>query len=134
MISDINVVLLESEHPEHANDIAVRLNSAQVRSCVSIDHNSGIDYLNGLKPDLVILDPSLDADSSLKAIQKIKILNPVTPVLTSSEECLPAGECFAPFEGVHYLAPGAEQKVLENTVDEALVYSKEHAPRPIPPL
>ncbi|NLD36296.1 MAG: sigma-54-dependent Fis family transcriptional regulator [Desulfatiglans sp.] len=130
MISDINVVLLESEHPDHAKDIEAKLNSALVRSCVSIDHNSGIDHLNSLKPDVVIIDPSLDADSSLKAIQKIKILNPVTPVLTSSEECLPAGECFAPFEGVHYLTPGAEQKILENKVDEALVYSKEHAHMP----
>jgi two-component system, NtrC family, response regulator AtoC len=130
MISDINVIILESGQPDHTKDIETKLNSAKVKTCVSIDHNSSIDHLNSLRPDLVILDPLLDPDSSLKAIQKIKILNPVTPVLTSSEECLPVGECFAPFEGVHYLIPGPEQKILENTVDEALVYSKEHAHRP----
>jgi two-component system, NtrC family, response regulator AtoC len=130
MISDINVIILKSEHPQHVNDIEAKLNNAKVRFCITSDHNTSIDHLNTLKPDLVILDPLLDSDSSLKAIQKIKILNPVTPVLTSSDECLPTGECFAPFEGVHFLKPDCEQKTLEKTVDEALVFSREYAHRP----
>lgn len=122
MISNINVIIIESEKPDLAREIERQLKASSVQSCLKVNHDEKIERLGEIKPDLVILDPSLDSDSALRAIQKIKILDPATPVLTSSEDCLPYGEQFAPFQGVHFLDPGCDQRILERVVDEALTY------------
>ena len=122
MIPDINIIILKSEKPDLATKIETSLNSVTARPCISVNHNETIEQLDSLKPDLVILDPSLDPDSSLMVIQKIKVLDPSTPVLTSSRECLPDGDFFAPFQGVHFFEPDCDQSVLEKAIDEALAY------------
>ncbi|MGD9159329.1 MAG: sigma-54 dependent transcriptional regulator [Desulfobacteraceae bacterium] len=126
MIPDINIIILKSEKPDLAERIESILNSVTTRPCISVNHNETIEQLDSLKPDMVILDPSLDPDSSLRVIQKLKILDPTTPVLTSSHECLPDGECFAPFRGVHFLKPDCDQSILEKAVDEALSYKAKY--------
>lgn len=127
MVPDMNIIILKSENPDLAKRIEEALNTVTTQPCILVDYNETIEQLDSLKPDLVILDPSLDPDSSLKVIQKIKILDPSTPVLTSSYECLPDNEFFAPFQGVHFIEPECDQNVLEKTIDVALSYKEEHA-------
>ncbi len=122
MVPDINIVILESDKPDQARKIGGELNKLTERSCILVNHDENIENLGALKPDLVILDPSFDADSSLRALQKVKILDPSTPVLTSSQECLPYGDNFAPFQGVHFLEPQCNQQVLELVIAEAIEY------------
>ena len=127
MIPDINIIILKSENPEQAKTIESSLNALTERPCISVDHSESIEQLDALKPDMVILDPSLDPGSSLKVIQKIKILDPTTPVLTSSCECLPDGDFFAAFQGVHFLEADCDQKILEKAVNEALSYKAKYS-------
>lgn len=122
MIPDINIIILKSENPDLAKKIEDRLNTVTARPCISVEHNETIEQLNSLKADIVIVDPSLDPEPCLNVIQKIKILDPSTPVLTSSFECLPDGEFFAPFQGVHFLKPDCDKIDLESAVDQALAY------------
>jgi two-component system response regulator AtoC len=122
MISDITVLILESENPDLARKIESMLNTLAVRQCVSINHETSIEKLGEIRTDLVIIDPSLDPEASLRAVQKIKILDPSAPVLTSSNVCLPYGDYFATFQGVHFLQPECDQKDLESSVEEALAY------------
>lgn len=126
MNSNINIVILFSERPQLAREIEKNLYSLNFRSCISVTYKENIEKLHGLSPDLVIVDPELDADSCLGVIHKIKILDPKLPVLTSSKECLPSGDYCVPFEGVHFLKPDCDQKVLETVINEALTFKKEH--------
>ena len=120
MISDLKIIILESGKPKLAKEIAGKLNALSVESCILVDHNEDIERLGMLKPDLAILDPVLDLESSLRAIQKLKILNLRMPIFTSSHECLPDGEYFSSFDGIHFLDPNCDQKVIEDTISEAI--------------
>ena len=122
MLPDINIILLESEQPERAKKLKEMLNNVIVRSGLSINHRETIEHLGTLKPDLIIIDPSLDPDSSLRAIQKVKILDPATPVLTSFYECVSDGDQFTPFQGIHYIDPDCDQATLEDAINEALAF------------
>ena len=120
MILDLKIIILESEKPKLAKEIASKLNALSVVSCILINHNESIDRLDMLKPDLAILDPVLDLESSLRAIQKLKILNLRMPIFTSSYECLPNGDHYSSFDGVHFLKPNCDQNELEAALSEAI--------------
>ena len=126
MISNINIIVMESETPDLIKAAAQKLQDITGQSCIAVRHNESIERLGELKPDLVIIDPALDSSSTLKALQTIKILDPSTPVLTSSEECLPYGNRFAAFQGVHFLEPECDRPQLESVIIEALEFQKSY--------
>ncbi len=134
MVSDLNVIILESETPELAGNIAEKLNNVLARPCISVSCRETIDGLNNLKPDLVILDPALDYDTAIRSIQKAKVLDLAMPVFTSVKECLPVEPYYAPFEGVYCLNPKADVNTIVNSIEKAFEEKKEFEKLPNHPL
>lgn len=123
MLSDLNIVVMESDNPAEANDIKQKLESLNAgNTCQSVKSSILTEHIEKIKPDLVIIDPALSADNTLRAIQKIKIIDPSTPVLTSAHECLPDGEHYAAFEGVHYLEKRCSPNSLSKSIEDALIF------------
>ena len=93
--------------------------------------DSPINQLETLNPDLVILGPSLDAEMALKCVHKLKIINPVLPILTScSDICLSKGASAAPFDGIHYLGSDLNANEISRVIKTALKHSDENSPLP----
>jgi two-component system response regulator AtoC len=82
-----------------------------------------VDQLAVLCPDLAILGPSLNRETSVKCIHKLKIIDPVTPILTSCYNTrVSGGSTSAPFEGVHYLSPDPDLDEFSKAIENALAY------------
>jgi two-component system response regulator AtoC len=82
-----------------------------------------VDQLAAMCPDLAILGPSLNRDTSVKCIHKLKIIDPVTPILTSCYNTrVSGGSTSAPFEGVHYLSPDPDLDEFSKAIENALAH------------
>jgi two-component system response regulator AtoC len=82
-----------------------------------------INQLASLSPELAILGPSLDTETSLKCIHKLIIVDPVIPILTSCDDvCLSAsaGSGTAPFEGIHCLSVDPDPDEISSAIENAL--------------
>jgi DNA-binding NtrC family response regulator len=88
-------------------------------NCHFIQENANIFQLNTIKPALAILGPSLKKDACFRTIHKLKILDPLAPVLTSSSECLPGAPGFSAFEGVFFLDAAHDKNSLAKAIGTA---------------
>ena len=84
-----------------------------------------IDQLEALDHDMAILGPSLETETCFKCIQKLRIIDPLLPILTSCEDGCLSREPAALFEGVHYIGPGLEKGDISEAIKEALEHRTE---------
>src|SRR4030067_78063 len=82
MADEINVLVIDSD-PLLAEAWAARVKQLGFAHCSTAGPNVPIDELAAFKPDLAILGPSLDGETCIRCIHKMKILTPFMPVLTS---------------------------------------------------
>ncbi len=90
-----------------------------------------IDQLKTLNPEVVVIGPSPDTETTLKCIHKLKIIDPALPVLTSCEQvCGPSGFSSVPFDGIHFVGPDPGREELAGILKKALKYREEGRDRP----
>jgi len=90
-----------------------------------------VDQLEALSPDLAILGASVDAESALKCIHRLKITNPVMPVL----RCLDSGGVRSvPFEGVYTLSQDPDVNEISERAESALKQKTDYRLQPDFPL
>jgi two-component system response regulator AtoC len=91
--------------------------------------------LEALGAELAILGPSLDAETCLKCIHKLKILDPLTPILLSCEEfCQPEASVSTPFNDIYRTTPGYTPDEIAGTIETALKHKAECEHRPDLPV
>jgi DNA-binding NtrC family response regulator len=93
-------------------------------NCCPLEEDATIFQTSTIKPGLAILGPSLKKEACLHIIHKLKILDPLTPILTSSVECLPEAPGFSAFEGVHLLLPDPDKSSLSGAIGTALKWKE----------
>jgi len=134
MEDDLNILIIETD-PSISAGLEERLNHLGFHLCCNALPDGRIDQLEDLSPDLAILGPSIDTETSLKCIHKLKIVNLSMPILTPCEACcLPEGSDIAPFEGVHYFSPDLDPIGISEAIHIALKHMSEYASEPDYPV
>jgi two-component system response regulator AtoC len=94
-----------------------------------------IDELAGFKPDLAVLGSSLDAQTCIRCIHKLKIISPFMPVLTSCGGVPLGGDTESPpFEGICGIGTNLEGEAFAETARNALKFRDEYRMRPDYPV
>jgi two-component system response regulator AtoC len=93
--------------------------------CCTAAPNSPIDQLHELNADLAILGPSLDSKTSLRCLHKLRIIDPVVPILTSCDDYMSGGSSTCPFEGVYSLSADLDLEEISKAIQKALRYRLE---------
>jgi len=134
MTDEINVLVIDSD-PLLAEAWAARVKQLGFAHCSTAGPNVPIDELAAFKPDLAILGPSLDAETCIRCIHKMKILTPFMPVLSSCGIVpLAEGPEIMPFEGVYHIGTDLETKEFAETVQSALKFRDDFKMRPDYPV
>ena len=134
MADDINILVIDSD-PALGEAWAAKVKQLGFPQCSSTQPDLPMDELAAVKPDLAILGPSLDEDTCVRCIHKLKILTSFMPVLTSCGGVpLAGGPEIMPFEGIYKIGPDAESPEFGETVKSALKFMDEHRLRPDYPV
>jgi len=120
-----NIVVIEPDQAASRALVAL-LKDIGYPNTYPLEKDAGVFQLNTLKPSLAILGPSMERESCLYQIQKLKIINPLMPVLTSCVECLSEESGMSAFEGVHFLKPDPPGNILSNAIDSAIKWREDN--------
>ena len=130
----LKILILESDEAIAA-DLEQNVKQLGFESCSTAAPDSPIDQLETLGAELVILGPSLDAETCLKCIHKLKILDPLVPVLISCADlCQPEPSDNTPFNDIYQLSSGYTAEEISSTIDTALKHKAECKHRPNLPV
>ena len=123
-----NIIVIEADQTVSKAIIAL-LRDVGYASCYMLEKKASVFHLNTLKPALAILGPSLDKESCLYNIQKLKVIDPLMPILTSSVDCLSAGIGLSSFEGIHFLNPDPDKAALSSAIETAVKWKEDRKGR-----
>ncbi len=134
MSDEINVLVIDSD-VSVAEAWSERLRRLGFLHCSSASPDMPIDELAAFKPDLAVLGSSLDAETCIRCIHKLKIIAPFMPVLTSCGG-VPIDEVLEspPFEGICNIGTNLEGEAFAVTVRSALKFRDEYKMRPDYPV
>ena len=135
MKDSINILIIETD-PSLLAGLEEKINFLGFKSCRPAGPDKPIDQLEALGPDLAILGPSLDMETSFKCINKLKIIDPIMPILTSNDDSrlLSGSSASPPFEGVHYLSKNLHPDEISEAIESALRHRSECEAQPDFPL
>ena len=134
MAGDINVLVIDSD-AALAEAWTARVKQLGLVRCYSVGPHAHMNELAAAKPDLAILGPSLDEDTCVRCIYRLKIVTPFMPVLTSCGGVpLAKGPEVASFEGIFHIAPDPGDARFAETLKSALKFGEEHNLRPDYPV
>jgi two-component system, NtrC family, response regulator AtoC len=114
-----NIIIIEPDQGV-ARVLISLLKDLGYLNCCPLEEDANIFQMNTIKPALAVLGPSLKKETCFKNIHKLKILDPLVPILTSSPECLPVAPGFSAFEGVHFIKPEPDKDTLSGVIEAAL--------------
>jgi DNA-binding NtrC family response regulator len=134
MADDINVLVIDSD-PALGEAWEASVKQLGPFQCSFADSDVPIEELAAMKPDLAVLGPSLDEDTCIRCIHKLKIVTPFMPILTSCGGIpLAKGAEITPFEGIYPIGPDLETTKFSETLKSALKFREEHKMRPDYPV
>jgi len=130
MSKNFNILIIDTA-PSILSRLEEKIRESGYDRCCSCRPDSPIDHFHDLNPDLVVLGPSMDTDSTLRCIHKLKIIDPLIPILTSCEDiCSPSGTSTAPFDGIHFIKVAPDIQEISSTLQSALIHREETGLRP----
>jgi len=131
---EINILVIDPD-PSVAEAWAGALKKLGFLNCSIAGPNVPIDQLAASRPDLAVLGPSLDEETCLRCIHKLKIVSPFMPILTScGGEPLDEAPGVMPLEGIYRIGSDSEGAELGETLKSALKFREEYKMRPDYPV
>jgi two-component system, NtrC family, response regulator AtoC len=100
MVDDLIILVIDSD-PAAATGLAERASALGFSLCSTAKPTSSIGELSAVRADVAILGPSLDADTCVKCMHKMKIIDPSMPILAPSQNVPFLSSEAIPFEGIH---------------------------------
>jgi len=119
-----NILIIDA-NPSILAEIEKGLKGLGFDLCRTAAPDSPIDQLHDLAPDIAILGPGLDANTSLKCLHKLKIIDPVMLILTSCDDYMSGGFSTCPFEGVHFFGTDLDLEEISKAIENALKQRRE---------
>jgi two-component system, NtrC family, response regulator AtoC len=134
MSGDINVLVIDSD-ASVAEAWVARVKQLGLLQCSSAHPDLPIDDLAATKPDLAVLGPTLDEDTCIRCIHRLKIVSPFMPILTSCGGVpLAKDPGIMPFEGIYPIGSDLKDTEFGETVRSALKFRDEYKIRPDYPV
>lgn len=130
----LKILIIDSDHA-YITGLEHALKGLGFTSYASALPEWSIERLEALKPDLAILGPSVDIEACLKCVHKLKIMDPVIPIMISCDGgTFQGGYDSLPFEGIHHMEIGPEPHDISMSVETALHHKAECRERPDLPV
>jgi len=130
MSSNLNILIIDTA-PSVLSRMEGKIKQLEYNLPCTATPEMPIDQLETLNPGLAILGPSLDTETTLKCMHKLKIIDPMIPVLTSCEGVsMPEGSATAPFDGIHHLKADPDADEISSKIQKALKHREESISRP----
>lgn len=130
MESDLNILLIEDE-PSLLADLTDLVNSHKVGHSYASKSGVPIEQLVTFNSDLAILGPSLNRNTCIQCVQKLRIIDPSIPILTSCNDgCLSKRAAALLFEGIYHISPKMKPADLIRIVGDAIKDKAEHIIKP----
>ncbi|MCD6298398.1 MAG: hypothetical protein J7M30_14725, partial [Deltaproteobacteria bacterium] len=85
MKDDLNILIIDAD-PAIVARLEKSIKRLGFALCCTATPDSTTDQLESLGPDLGILGPSSDTLACIKCIHKLKIIDPIMPILTSCDD------------------------------------------------
>jgi two-component system response regulator AtoC len=133
MVDDLTILIIESD-PNVAALLGEKTVAAGFSLCSTTKPGCPIGELAALKPDIAILGPSLDPDTSVTCIHKMKIIDPSMPILVSHESVPFLSLEGVPFEGIHPVRYGEDGEDFRGAMESARKHRAQHKSRPDYPV
>jgi two-component system response regulator AtoC len=133
MAENLRVLIIESD-PDVAAWLSKKVEAAGLGSCTTAKPTSPIGELARSKPDIAIFGPSLDPDTSVKCIDKVKIIDPSMPILVSHESAPFPSLDGVPFECIHPVKYGEDNEEFLGVMESALKHRELGRSRPDYPV
>ena len=133
MNKDLKVLIIESDHA-FSEDLEEKLNSLGIKECRFEKDVGSLHNIEIFSPDLAILGTTLDMETCLRSVHKLKIVDLSMPVLTSCEEAFEPGGLADGFEGIHYVKHNLKKDELFRIIEAAVKQKTDWALRPDFPL
>ena len=134
MNNDVNIVIIDSDSTAQA-DLEKKVTRLGFPLCATASPDWSIDQLDNLKPDLAILGPSLDLETCMKSIHKLKIVDSSTAILLSCPDLCSSGESVnTAFDGLHSIDPRYRPNEISLSIENAMAYRAEGKQGPDLPL
>jgi two-component system, NtrC family, response regulator AtoC len=128
MSHSLTILIVDSE-PAVAAGLAEKATAKGFSRCTVAKPASSVEELAALKPDIAILGPSLDVDTSLKCMHKLKIIDPSLAILVSHESVPFLSVEAMPFEGIHPLRYESGDEELSDAMESAARHRERYGMR-----
>jgi two-component system response regulator AtoC len=134
MNNNVNILIIDPDLTLRA-DLEKKVTRLGFPLCTSASPDCPTYEIDSLKPDLAILGPSLDVETCLKSIHKLKIVDSSTAILLSCPDlCSPGGSVNTAFDGLHSVDPRYMPNEISLTIEKAMTYRAESEQGPDLPL
>jgi two-component system response regulator AtoC len=133
MVDDLTILIIDSD-PAAATRLADRASALGFSLCSTAKPTCPIGELSGVRPDVAILGLSLDADTCVKCVHKMKIIDPSMPILAPSQSVPFLSPEAIPFEGIHPVNYEGSDEEFAAALESALRHRVEYRSRPDYPV
>ncbi len=133
MADDLTILVIDSD-PLIATALAGKATALGFSLCSTANPSSSVGELSGLKPDVAVLGPSLDADACVKCMHKMKIIDPSMPIIVPSQSVPFLSPEAVPFEGIHPVNYGGGDEEFAAALQSALRHRAHYRSQPDYPV
>jgi len=119
-----NILFIES-NPDILSQLEEQMSQLGFAFRCSAAPGASMEELEAMVPDMAVIGPSLDDDTSRRSLQKLKIIAPEIPILVCGKEELFREELIhSPFCGIHYFDPDLGTEGLTVALKEAMKHKE----------
>ena len=111
MNSNINILIIYPDQGP-SSDIESKIETLDFAYCSTKISECSAARIGELKPDIAIIDPSLEPDICYEYMLLLKIVNSSIPIFCSCKVFFHEGLCSLPFEGLYYLHQGVDSQEM----------------------
>lgn len=133
MTNTFSILVIDSD-PAEAGVLIEKLTASGFSRCVTVKPAASMIELAAMKPDIAVLGPSLDGDTCVKCIHKMKIIDPSMAILLSYERVPFLNVEAAPFEGIHPVRYELAHTELGHAMERAAKHREHYRSRPDYPV
>jgi two-component system response regulator AtoC len=133
MVDDLTILIIDSDLSA-ANILADKATALGFCVCSTANPASPIGELSAARPDIAILGPSLDVDTYVKCLHKMKIIDPSMPILAPSQSVPFLSPEAIPFEGIHPVDYNGSDEEFAAALQSALRHRIHYRSRPDYPV
>ncbi|MFZ0447902.1 MAG: sigma-54 dependent transcriptional regulator [Desulfatiglandaceae bacterium] len=120
-----NILIIDS-NPDVLSQLDEQISQLGFAFRCSAASSASMEQLEAMVPDIAVIGPSLDNDTSRSSLQKLKIINPGMPILVCAKEDLFREEArHSPFGGIHCFDPDLGPEGLSGALKDAMKHREE---------